>query len=212
MTPPNAAEPVTPLSTRLVTARLVLRPPRTSDLAELRRAMRKNAAHLAPWTPLSTRGEDPASITALSRAVIVQRRAWRQGAQYAFIVLGREPRSAILGRVALNHVYRGALQQAYLGYWMDREQQGQGLMTEAVRAALDFAFGPAALHRVQINIMPRNVASRRIVEKLGIRSEGMAERYLEIGGAWEDHVMYAVTAEEWPNLRNFPPARADMRA
>ena len=71
-------------------------------------------------------------------------------------------------------------------------------MTEGVRATLAFAFGPAALHRVQINVMPRNAPSHRVLEKLGARSEGISIRYLEIAGVWEDHVMYAVTAEEWP--------------
>ena len=63
--------------------------------------------------------------------------------------------------------------------------------------ALRFAFESISLHRVEISIIPRNVASRRVVEKLGIREEGIAERYLEIDGVWEDHVRYAITSEEW---------------
>ena len=59
------------------------------------------------------------------------------------------------------------------------------------------AFEELGLHRVQISIIPRNTASRRVVEKLGIRDEGIAERYLEINGVWEDHIRYAITAEEW---------------
>jgi ribosomal-protein-alanine N-acetyltransferase len=70
-------------------------------------------------------------------------------------------------------------------------------MTEAVRGAFAFAFGAAKLHRVQIAIMPRNVASLRVMEKLGVRREGIAPRYLRIAGAWEDHVIFAVTAEDW---------------
>src|SRR5262249_12793678 len=143
-------------------------------------------------------GGDPNSITAVSKAILGQRRQWRQGTQYAFSIFAREPDAPIIGKIALNQVSRGALQSAYLGYWMDAERQGKGLMTEAVKAAIDFALGPAGLHRVQINIMPRNAASRRIVEKLRIRSEGIAMKYLEIAGNWEDHVMYAVTVEEWP--------------
>jgi ribosomal-protein-alanine N-acetyltransferase len=62
---------------------------------------------------------------------------------------------------------------------------------------LRFAFEAISLHRVEISIIPRNHASRRVVEKLGIRDEGIALRYLEIDGVWEDHVRYAITAEEW---------------
>jgi ribosomal-protein-alanine N-acetyltransferase len=189
--------PSPPLSTRLVTERLVLRPPKPSDLPELRRSMRRNATHLAPWVPRPRPGGDPSSITAVSKSILSQRRAWRQGTQYVFSIFAREPEAPLIGKIALNQVYRGALQSAYLGYWIDGERQGKGLMTEAVKATLDFALGPLGLHRVQINIMPRNLASRRVVDKLGIRSEGLALRYLEIAGIWEDHVMYAVTAEEW---------------
>jgi ribosomal-protein-alanine N-acetyltransferase len=193
----DAFVPAPPLSTRLVTERLVLRPPKTSDLPELRRALRKNAAHLAPWVPRPMPGGDPTSITAVSKMILNQRRAWRHGTQYVFSIFAREPEAPIVGKIALNQVVRGAMQSAYLGYWIDGERQGRGLMTEAVKATIDFALGSLRLHRVQINIMPRNTASRRIVEKLGIRSEGMALKYLEIAGSWEDHVMYAVTADEW---------------
>ena len=70
-------------------------------------------------------------------------------------------------------------------------------MPEAVVVTLRFAFEAISLHRVEISIIPRNTASRRVVEKLGIRQEGIAERFLEIDGVWEDHVRYAITSEEW---------------
>ena len=63
------------------------------------------------------------------------------------------------------------------------------------------AFEDLHLHRIQIAIIPRNTASRRVVEKLEIREEGIAERYLEINGVWEDHIRYAITAEEWDERR-----------
>jgi len=94
-------------------------------------------------------------------------------------------------------VLRGAFQNAYLGYWIDGERQGRGLTTEAVVAATSFAFEAAGLHRVQAAVMPRNLASQRVLEKAGYRREGVAERYLCIAGRWEDHQIFALTAEEW---------------
>jgi ribosomal-protein-alanine N-acetyltransferase len=70
-------------------------------------------------------------------------------------------------------------------------------MPESVVLVLQYAFESLRLHRVEINIIPRNAPSRRVIEKLGIRFEGIAERYLEIDGAWEDHARYAITSEEW---------------
>ena len=102
-----------------------------------------------------------------------------------------------VGEVTLSSIQRGPFQSAFIGYWIDEAMAGQGLVPEAVVVTLRFAFEAISLHRVEISIIPRNLPSRRVVEKLGIRDEGIALRFLEIDGVWEDHVRYAITAEEW---------------
>ncbi len=194
----RASSDLPPLTTRLLTERLVLRPPRTTDVPELRRALRANALHLRPWSSAPAPGEDPASLASVSRAVLRHRREWKRGQAFVLLVAMRNVEDRIVGRVALGGVLRGAFQNAYLGYWIDAKEQGRGLMPEAVCAATTFAFRSAGLHRVQAAVMPRNGRSLRVLEKLGYRREGLAERYLSIAGAWEDHVLFAVTAEEWP--------------
>jgi ribosomal-protein-alanine N-acetyltransferase len=189
-----------PLTTRLVTERLILRPPRTTDVPELRRVLRANALHLRPWSAAPSPGEDPASLTAVSRAVLRHRREWKRGQAFVFLMTAHTPEDRIVGRVALGGVLRGAFQNTYLGYWVDVAHQGLGLMPEAVRAATTFAFRGAGLHRVQAAVMPRNSRSLRVLEKAGYRREGIAERYLSIAGVWEDHVLFAVTAEEWESF------------
>ncbi len=79
---------------------------------------------------------------------------------------------------------------------------GNGLIPEAVVMVLHFSFEAINLHRVEISIIPRNTPSKRVVEKLGIRLEGIAERFLEINGVWEDHARYAITGEEWQARRD----------
>ena len=79
---------------------------------------------------------------------------------------------------------------------MVRDRNGRGYCTEALSGAMTFAFDLLQLHRIQAAIMPRNAASIRVVEKNGFRREGLAERYLLIGGRWEDHAIYAVTRED----------------
>ena len=106
------------------------------------------------------------------------------------------------GEINISSIQRGPFQNAYVGYWVDQKVAGQGVMPESVVVVLRFAFEELHLHRVQISIIPRNASSRRVVDKLGLRNEGTALRYLEIDGVWEDHVRYAMTAEEWDERRD----------
>ena len=96
---------------------------------------------------------------------------------------------------------RGPFQNAYVGYWIGEEFAGRGYIPEALVVLVRFAFEDLKLHRIQVAIIPRNSNSRRVVEKLALREEGVAERYLEINGIWEDHLRYAMTAEEWDQRR-----------
>jgi len=158
--------------------------------------MRANQEHLKPWNPAPPPGEDPSSITEVSKTVLRHRREWKHGRGYVFMVSEREAPTCFIGKLALSGIMRGAMNGAYLGYWMAADCQGRGLVTEAIRVVLDFAFGPGGLHRVQAAIMPRNARSLRVIEKLEFRREGYAERYLQIAGKWEDHVIFARTREE----------------
>jgi len=108
----------------------------------------------------------------------------------------------LAGEVTLSSVQRGPFQNAFIGYWVDRALAGNSLAPESVVVVLRFAFEELGLHRLEIAIVPRNSASRRVVEKLELREEGVALRYLEIDGRWEDHVRYAITTEEWATRRD----------
>ena len=176
----------------------MLRPPRASDVGALLTALRRNEAHLRPYTPQRPdRGDRRPTLASVARDVTSARRAWRRDDSYTFFLFDREDRRRVLGRVTLGRVIRGPFQNAFLGYWVDVGTQGKGVMTEAVRAVVGYAFDTLALHRVQAGVMPRNAASIRVVEKVGFRSEGLAVRYLQIAGKWEDHVIFALTREEW---------------
>jgi [ribosomal protein S5]-alanine N-acetyltransferase len=188
-----------PLSVRLETLRLILRAPDPADVPDVRRLLRRNAEHLRPWSPIPNAGEDPSSLTEISKSILRQRRDWSKGDAFVFFIASGADRDAgsLLGRVAFTGVTRGAFMNAHVGYWIDRDHQGRGYTTEAVGEAVSFAFGPLGLHRVQAAVMPHNAASLRVLAKLGFRKEGEGVRYLQIAGRWEDHHLLAVTREEW---------------
>lgn len=102
----------------------------------------------------------------------------------------------VIGNVGFNNIVRGVFQSCHLGYQIDAQEGGQGLMTEAVRKAIAYIFEVWKLHRIEANIMPRNHRSRRVIEKLGFVEEGLAKKYLKINGVWEDHIHYVVFNQE----------------
>jgi [ribosomal protein S5]-alanine N-acetyltransferase len=104
--------------------------------------------------------------------------------------------SNLVGWVTLQHIVRRAWQNAILGYGVDQAHNGKGIATAAVAQTVRFAFEEAHLHRVEAGVVPRNVASIRVLEKAGFRYEGLARRYLQINGVWEDHNLYAITTED----------------
>jgi ribosomal-protein-alanine N-acetyltransferase len=83
-------------------------------------------------------------------------------------------------------------------YLLNRQYWGHGYATEAVRAVLGFGFRELGLHRVYATCRPANVASSRVMEKVGMQREGHLRRHRWMKGAWHDSLLYAILEDEWP--------------
>ncbi len=154
---------------------------------------------LIPWEPRPRGAPPPAEDRASFAARCAIRDRERQlGTGYGFgIFVG----DRLVGEITLSSIQRGPFQSGFVGYWVDQAMAGRGYVPEAVACVLRFSFDTLGLHRVEISIIPRNSPSRRVVEKLELRQEGLSERFLEIDGRWEDHLRFAMTAEEWEARR-----------
>lgn len=181
---------------RLYGRRVMLRPLVNADFAAWSEVRIRNGDWLLKWEPAFVGSlPDPSRDRNAFELRIANRERERQlGAGYGF---GMFVDSKLAGEINLNNVVRGAFQSAYVGYWIDEARAGLSYMPEAVVTIARFAFEELKLHRIEIDIVPRNKPSRRVVEKLGIREEGVAHRFLEINGVWEDHVRFGITTEEW---------------
>ena len=100
------------------------------------------------------------------------------------------------GQLTIGNVTHGALRSAWIGYWVSREVIGGGVATGALALGLDHCFSAVMLHRVEATVRPENTASRAVLAKVGFREEGLLKRYLDIDGAWRDHLLVAMTVEE----------------
>jgi ribosomal-protein-alanine N-acetyltransferase len=176
--------------------RLLLRPLVAADFPAWQEVRRRNVEWLTKWEPQRVVGQPDVveDRDAFAVRCSARQRERQLGTAYGF---GIFVDGNFAGEINLSAVQRGPFQSAYVGYWIDEKHAGQGYVPEALVVIFRFAFEELHLHRVQMAIIPRNHPSRRVVEKLVIREEGIAERYLEINGVWEDHVRYAMTSEEW---------------
>ena len=173
---------------------VTLRPLAYRDARAWRAVRRRNAAWLQQWdaTVPPEGNERPASFRTLVARLNRHARNG-QGMPFALDVEGQ-----FAGQVTVNNIVRGSAQFGSIGYWLDREVAGRGIMPTAVALVIDHCFRSAGLHRIEVCIRPENSNSLRVMEKLGIREIGYAPRFLHIDGAWRDHRIFAVTVEECP--------------
>lgn len=105
----------------------------------------------------------------------------------------------LVGQLSVSGIVEGSARSAAIGYWIDRQYAGRGIVPTAVALACDYCWQVMRLHRIEICIRPENGRSLRVVEKLGFREEGMRPRFLHINGDWRDHRVFALNAEEVPD-------------
>lgn len=150
---------------------------------------RRNERHLAPWDPPRPTGmlETEFWLAECERAV----EDYQDGAVARWVLRLRAAPAQVIGRINFTQIARGPFQSCMLGYAIDAAHEGQGLMREALEAAIAHAFTVLRLHRIQANYVPENERSGRLLERLGFVCEGLARNYLFINGGWRDHVLTA---------------------
>ena len=176
----------------------MVRLPQAADVPEIVRYYGDNRDHLQPFSP--TFAPDFLDEPMWHEQVRTRTREHAAGESFRAFLFARSAPDKIVGNLNLTQVHRGALQSCVLGYNLARDEQGKGYMTEAVKAAVAFAFEKWRLHRVTASHMPRNIRSAAVLKHCGFQVEGVAPAYLLISGKWEDHVLTAIIN---PTLRSF---------
>ncbi|WP_026328797.1 GNAT family N-acetyltransferase [Streptomyces sulphureus] len=175
-----------------------LRPIRLRDQRAWREVNQRNRDWLRPWEatiPPAPPGHLPGHRPTYRQMVRHLRSEAQAGRMLPFVV---EHEGRLVGQLTVAGISWGSMCSGHIGYWVDRSVAGRGVIPTAVALAVDHCFGAVGLHRVEVCIRPENAPSRRVVEKLGFREEGVRPRYLHIDGAWRDHLVYALTVEEVP--------------
>lgn len=173
---------------RIETERLTLRPPVHSDFRAWSALRQSSYDFLVPWEPAWAKDH-------LSRKAFTNRVYWAQrsvsGGTAMPLFLIRRDDDALLGAITLDNIRRGPSQSGTLGYWTGAAYTRQGYMREAIQAVVHHAFARLDLSRIEGACLPENTASRGVLEKTSFKYEGVAQSYLQIGGRWRTHVLYA---------------------
>jgi len=171
---------------------VLLAHPQARDEEEFFKLIRASAEFHEPWEPLPPPGLKHDSPERFRN--LLQQDA---GDTHEKLFIRRRDSGALVGMINLNNIVRGVFLCGSLGYWVGVPFARQGVMTEALRLMLRHAFATLGLHRVEANLMARNVASQALVRRAGFRCEGVSLHMLKIGGVWEDHERWALLADEW---------------
>lgn len=182
-----------PVDERFDGKSIFIRPPQDEDWAAWADLREMSRTFLIPWEP--TWPADSLTRQAYRRRIRHYAEEWQTGVGYAFFIFSRADES-LRGGITLSNVRRGVAQTGTLGYWVGEPFARRGVMTEAIGCVMEFAFHRIHLHRLEAACLPRNDASKGVLRKCGFREEGFAPKYLKINGAWEDHILFAILAEE----------------
>lgn len=182
----------------LAYGQIVVRPLLMRDAAAWVAARQRNEEWLAPWEGVAegqpwaswADRNSPPVYGAMLRSF---RRETRAGRLLAF---GVTYQGRLVGQVTVATIVRGAFDGATVGYWIDRAVAGRGIAPVALALVVDHCFTAVGLHRIEANVRPENAASRRVLDKLAFREEGLHRRYLHLDGGWRDHASYALTRDE----------------
>ena len=184
----------------LGTERLLLRMAEESDIPAILKYLSENRAHFAPWDPPQPRNFE--TLEHWQERIRSQHEDFESDRAVRFLMFGLSEPDRVLGSISLSAIQRGPAQYCNLGYQIAETEQGKGLMTEGLRAVLEFAFGPLHLHRVAANYVPHNVRSGAVLRRLGFNVDGYARDYLRIGGRWQDHILTSLTNPNWQPLED----------
>ncbi len=178
---------------RIETERMSLRLPAHSDFRAWASLREHSAEFLQPWEPLWA--ADHLTRKSFTNRVYWAQRSTANGTAVPLFLIRRGD-NAVLGAITLDNIRRGPAQAGTLGYWIGAPHTRQGYMLEALSAVSHYAFRDLDLSRLEAACLPENLASRGVLEKAGFKYEGVAQSYLQIGGRWRNHVLYAMLRQD----------------
>ncbi|MGM9957518.1 MAG: GNAT family N-acetyltransferase [Peribacillus sp.] len=160
-----------------------------SDAENLLQLLVENKEFFEPFS--TNRSSNYYSLEKQKEIIITGEQKSKEDSSYHFGIFLNTTHE-LIGTISLFHIIRGPLQSATMGYDLDQKNNGNGYTTEAAKMVVDYAFETLGLHRIEAGVMPHNIGSIRVLEKVGFHREGIAKQSVKIQGRWEDHQILAI--------------------
>ena len=178
--------------------KVLLRPPQYSDWRSWADERKKNELYLQPWEPLW-------SINELERSSFVKRirmfeRLSHNDQAYSFLIF-KSDKEDFIGEVNISNVQRGIIQSCSIGYWIAKDCEGKGIMSESLELIKEFIFNELKLHRIEAVCLPYNKPSLKVLLKNGFIKEGTARKLLKINDKWQDHTVLSFIVDDFKKLK-----------
>lgn len=176
------------MQTRYETNRLYLRILKPNYGRQVLEYYKRNHSFLKEWEPKPS--DDFYTVSYQSNKLKNEYYMAKDRTLVRFWIIKKED-NKIIGNVCYSNVIMGNFKSCFLGYKLDKDEINKGYMTEAIKETVKIMLDEYGLHRVEVNIIPRNARSLKVMEKLEFEREGFSKKYLEINGVWEDHIHFA---------------------
>jgi RimJ/RimL family protein N-acetyltransferase len=175
---------------RLIGERIILRPLKISDAKDIYtniqdRKIAENTLRI-PWP---YRLKDAINFIKNSQKSLKKRKGFIFGIEL-------KEKKEVVGVISLENV-DFEHRHAEVGYWLGKKYRGKGIMTEAGKLVLNFAFEKLKLHRVDAGVFSDNLISQKVLKKLGFKKEGVRRHWRLKFGRWKDDVMYSILENEY---------------
>ena len=178
---------------KYATDRLILRQLQVDESNQLSDYLQRNKNFLKEWEPLR---EQNYYLAESIKTIIENENNSAKNKTSLCLYIFNKGEDKIIGNVSLTNIVYGVFQSCYLGYKLDETEINSGKMTEALEKLIEIAFEEYKLHRIEANIIPKNIRSLKVIKKLGFIEEGLSKKYLKINGKWEDHFHFVLLNEE----------------
>jgi [ribosomal protein S5]-alanine N-acetyltransferase len=195
----------------LTTQNLILSLPCQDDLSAIKDFEDRNLNHLRKWESTNSKNDQPVQEE-IQKRLENWIKECEEGKSVRFFIRPKDDSSKIIGFCNFTQIFHGAFKACYLGYKIDYKYEGKRLMFEALEASITHVFEELGLNRIMANYMPINTRSAKLLHRLGFIIEGYAKHYLLINGQWEDHILTALSVEQWRNIQDKNASTLDSKS